>query len=452
MVRSAKDVAHHDPQDLVEMPGIDHDDSRNGDRLRDDLIPADSGSRQPDPRQIISIVGRVQRPMYNPSSTSGGLRVVEPKEHAKPGTNTHRQPMDSETSIIHDADSVLENYLLEADDARSNRLLVQLLCEYAEPIAKRVVTSKLGGEQGRQYNSREAQDTEDVCNDVTVQLLNRLRTLKRENATGVLTDFSSYVAVTAYNACNLYLRRKYPERHRLKTRFRYILSNDECFALWDRDGKWVCGLADWRKAGTHLINRDGLRALREDAELADRTARVISGAHHEAADLIAYVFTRVQNPLELDQLVTLVLDVSRIRELGRPEVSDSTESALAKRWLQASGAGGAVQVEQRLYLRHLWSEVLALPLRQRRALLLNLRDPLGLELVTLLAEMGVAVLGEIAGALDVSLEQMAQLWNRLPIEDAKIAEQMGVSRQQVINLRVSARRRLARRMSGLRTF
>jgi hypothetical protein len=200
------------------------------------------------------------------------------------------------------------------------------------------------------------------------------------------------------------------------------------------------------------MNRDGLRALREDVELADRSARVISGAHHQAADLIAFVFTRVQNPLELDQLVTLVLDVSRIRELGRTELSDSTESALAKPWLDDSRTGGAVQVEQRLYLRHLWSEIRALPLRQRRALLLNLRDPLGLELVTLLTEMGVASLGDIAGALDVSLEQMAQLWNRLPIEDAKIAEQMGVSRQQVINLRVSARRRLARRMNGFRTF
>jgi hypothetical protein len=211
-------------------------------------------------------------------------------------------------------------------------------------------------------------------------------------------------------------------------------------------------LAEWRKAGTHLINRDGLRALREDVELADRSARVVIGAHHEAADLIAFLFTRVQNPLELDQLVTLVLDISRTRELGRTEVPDSTESAHANRLLDDLGAGGAVQVEQRLYLRHLWSEVCALPLRQRRALLLNLRDPLGLELVTLLTEMGVAALADIAEALDVSLEQMAQLWNRLPIEDARIAEQMGVSRQQVINLRVSARRRLARRMNGLRTF
>ena len=142
-----------------------------------------------------------------------------------------------------------------------------------------------------------------------------------------------------------------------------------------------------------------------------------------------------------------------VREyMSRTEVSDSTESALAKRLLEGSAAGGAVQVEQRLYLQHLWSEIRALPLRQRWALLLNLRDPLGLELVTLLTEMGIAGLGDIAGALDIPLEQMAQLWNRLPIEDAKIAEQMGVSRQQVINLRVSARRRLARRMNGFRTF
>jgi len=37
----------------------------------------------------------------------------------------------------------------------------------------------------------------------------------------------------------------------------------------------------------------------------------------------------------------------------------------------------------------------------------------------------------------------------LPLEDAAIAERLGLTRQQVINLRKSARARLARRMRGL---
>jgi DNA-directed RNA polymerase specialized sigma subunit len=39
------------------------------------------------------------------------------------------------------------------------------------------------------------------------------------------------------------------------------------------------------------------------------------------------------------------------------------------------------------------------------------------------------------------------LWRRLPVSDLEIAERLGVTRQQVINLRQAARQRLAR---GLR--
>jgi hypothetical protein len=40
------------------------------------------------------------------------------------------------------------------------------------------------------------------------------------------------------------------------------------------------------------------------------------------------------------------------------------------------------------------------------------------------------------------------VWNDLPIEDARIAELLGVTRQQVINARKSGRERLARRLKG----
>ena len=42
--------------------------------------------------------------------------------------------------------------------------------------------------------------------------------------------------------------------------------------------------------------------------------------------------------------------------------------------------------------------------------------------------------------------ELAALWPDLPLEDAAIAERLGLTRQQVINLRKSARARLGRRM------
>ena len=49
-------------------------------------------------------------------------------------------------------------------------------------------------------------------------------------------------------------------------------------------------------------------------------------------------------------------------------------------------------------------------------------------------------------ALALAAEQFAELYNRLPLDDATIAQRLGITRQQVINLRKAARDRLVRRM------
>ena len=49
-------------------------------------------------------------------------------------------------------------------------------------------------------------------------------------------------------------------------------------------------------------------------------------------------------------------------------------------------------------------------------------------------------------ALALSVERLAEFFNRLPLDDATIAEHLNLTRQQVINLRKSARERLARRL------
>jgi hypothetical protein len=98
-------------------------------------------------------------------------------------------------------------------------------------------------------------------------------------------------------------------------------------------------------------------------------------------------------------------------------------------------------------LRRLWQEVLVLPVRQRAALLLNLRNADGTGMLGLLPLTGVATLRDIAAALEIPARELAELWGSLPIEDGRIAERLGVTRQQVINLRKSARERLARRVT-----
>jgi hypothetical protein len=87
-----------------------------------------------------------------------------------------------------------------------------------------------------------------------------------------------------------------------------------------------------------------------------------------------------------------------------------------------------------------------LPVRQRVALLLNLRDDRGGSALAILPLLNIASIREIADVLEMAAEDLAALWNELPLEDAAIARRIGATRQQVSNLRKCARERLLRRL------
>ena len=103
-------------------------------------------------------------------------------------------------------------------------------------------------------------------------------------------------------------------------------------------------------------------------------------------------------------------------------------------------------MDQRRYVLRLWSEIRELPPNQRIALLLHSRDGRGYPVIQLVQVTGIAFFPELAGVLGVSEQKLAELWNQLPLDDNSIAEMLGCTRQQVINLRKVARERLARRV------
>ena len=90
-------------------------------------------------------------------------------------------------------------------------------------------------------------------------------------------------------------------------------------------------------------------------------------------------------------------------------------------------------------LLEVWREIDLLPARQRIALLLGLRDENGSAITSLLILLRIA-----------TFDQLAAIWDQLPLPDMVIAERLQLNRQQVINLRKSARDRLGRRLAFLR--
>ena len=203
-----------------------------------------------------------------------------------------------------------------AEGPEAERLLARLISEEAEPIIRGVVRGKLrearaGGER------HQGQDVEDVCGEAVVRLLARLRELKRDPAAEPVGDFRGYVAVIAYNACHGYLRRKYPQRWRLKNRLRYLLTHHEGLALWEEGGKWFCGHAGWR----------GRKERARVAELGGQThfQRLGAAARSQPAgmiDLLRSVFDLAGAPVEIDELVGVVADWQGIKDEAGAESLD----------------------------------------------------------------------------------------------------------------------------------
>jgi hypothetical protein len=162
-------------------------------------------------------------------------------------------------------------------------------------------------------------------------------------------------------------------------------------------------------------------------------------------DKVAAAILRSANgPLRLDDLVNATADCLGITDQYVPLESVAIPSPAAVDPAQA--------IDQRRWLAALWPEILLLPLTQRIALLLHLRDERGGPALPYFPASGVATISAIAAALEMTLAELVALWPNLPLSDLAIAERLGLTRQQVINLRASARQRLARKTTNISSF
>lgn len=349
-------------------------------------------------------------------------------------------------------DRLLLPFLLAGDEAAAESLLALIVREHAGPVVEKVIRSKLRVSLKPSDGSHLNQDALEISSDAQAQVLNQLRSLKESPERKAIRNFRSYVAVVTHNACSEYLRRKYPERSRLKNRLRYLLTHQPALALWEdeEEGDLLCGLVQCRGQKSSAASNERLQRLRDNRE--SWSEEMLKGVDAQAstptAHSLAAIFAYVGAAVELDALVNTVAELYGIKDQTSYAEDDSDEAEDAIEQLPDERADVAAEMEQRVYLQTLWAEVCQLPPRQRAALLLNLRDGQGRGLIALFPHLRIATMREIAAALGVGAEEFARLWNELPLEDASVASMIGATRQQVINLRKSARERLARRMKG----
>ena len=331
-------------------------------------------------------------------------------------------------------DLLLQPYLEASDESDAQQKLAALIQDYAEPIVTKILKTKLRVSMNGANGSQSNQDALEIASSLCMTLIHDLRVLQK-NPDKQIASFSDYVAVKAYSACADYFRQLNPNRWRLKNALRYQLKNNARYALWKaEDNRWYAGFAESRTKAS-VAGED----FRDAEDVVSE--RKYSNDEFRVTTLLPVLLAASDTPIEFDRLVTLAAE-----ELGiRDAPSDSLES-LSQAAVNNSEAPINIRLEQRFFLQRLWHEACDLPILQRAALLLNLRDANGGGAIFFLPLLSIASREQIAGTLEIPCERFDAIWTNLPMEDAQIAEMYSLTRQQVINLRKTARERLKRRL------
>ena len=321
--------------------------------------------------------------------------------------------------------------LLQSDATEREALLAGILATHVRPI----VAAMLRGAFVKQLTP---EDSADVESDIILRVVHRLNRVAQRSEDSTIGDLAGYVRGVAYYAIEDHRRRLQPMRSRLAKRTRYVLTHDRRLALWDSNGI-VCGLVGWR----------GRQATCEAPTIeespAARTGNAVTAIRPRSGDytatrlreLVNAAFSASKGPIAFEPLVDLLA-----QKLG---VRDEPASSRGWEFLPASD-DPSNPLEAREHLVQLWTEIVELPARQRQALLLHLQFDDGESVARELPVLGLSNAQGIADLLDMSLDTLIGLWNALPLDDLRIASLLGLTRQQVINLRKSARERLARRL------
>jgi hypothetical protein len=281
-----------------------------------------------------------------------------------------------------------------------------------------------------------------------------------------IASFANYVARAAFNACHEWLRQRAPRRARLQSRVRYVLTHDPRLTMREAaDRDWWCGaLNSDRPAGDGPAGADiPIESLRGTADEQVAAVRREVGdpavSPRAFAEFVHAILAASGRPCRFATLVAAIgaclgeEDVpaagaggGSARDAGRGQ--DGREDGLPSEVERLRDQRPAILdvLTHRAHLERLWDEIRELPPRQRAALLLNLRDDEGRGMIELWPQTGIAPLAELARTLDMTEAALRELWPTLPRDDQWIAERLGVTRRQVINLRKCARERLARRL------
>ncbi|HET6900143.1 MAG TPA: hypothetical protein VFK70_17460, partial [Vicinamibacteria bacterium] len=247
----------------------------------------------------------------------------------------------AEPAFARDADPVLLPFLRAADDESARRCLGELLEREASPLAWNVIRGHLRGPA--------KDDLDDVHAGVLLRLAAHLRGLRERASTEEpIRAFASYVAVIAHNACHAFLRERSPQRARLRTRTRYVLTRDPRLAFWEGASReWLCGTATGRRGAWDPTT---------SRELAEASGRIAPVAF---PDLVHALVAALPGPARFDDLVDALAAILGISDDPPPSREDDGDGPPAREVVDPAPSAEEA-LHQRTFLGRLWTEIRAL--------------------------------------------------------------------------------------------
>src|SRR5262245_56721086 len=345
-------------------------------------------------------------------------------------------------------DSTLLAFLQTTDADERARLLSKLILEQAAPSVRQVLRYRLRFYIGKGGRSHTNPDAEDLYHDVIAKLVKILNEARAQRKNADIKDFRQYATRVAVNACNDYLRSKYPSRTRLKDQVRDTFDQHADFDIWRSEhGEMVCGFAVWRNEMKPCLFSERVRRLEEQPELIRQELFAqMDSQKILLTNGIASIFDWVSCPIELDSLVnaTAVLLDIKVRQF---EPLDDDNGLLSPAATASSSLYDEI-LEVRSALQELWDEVCRMPANQRETFIFSFANSKGDDLLSLLFDAGVSTPSQMAEELDMSLDRLMTIWKGMPMRNVDIAVLLGVERQQVNKWRHRAMKQLEKRFLG----
>jgi hypothetical protein len=316
----------------------------------------------------------------------------------------------SENSTL-SADELLRLFLNEQSETESAKILELLVEKYALPMVETILRAKFSAAK-KEANFSE-QDYEDLRGECFLRIVSVMRARKTALETiPPIKDLAAYNAAVIYNVWNAFVREQSPNRENLKNKIRYSLDKDIRFIVEadDENGKFY-RLQD-QNSKSSAISVEILTSLVKDKNGFFAPA--------DLPDLLHLIFEKADGSLKLEDLVKIVADLWQVRDMPAVSLDDlyrrASPEIIRKDNFEMQGK-----------LEYVWGEIRALPILQRVALLYNLRDENGGEMLYTFFNTGLAALDELAEAMNLTKAQFALLLPLLPFDDKQIAAVMNLT-------------------------